>query len=115
MLAYLVDAIASTLVAALFVHGSAHTGNGFVDRLPENWAFIPLAIDYLFGVVVAGRTLGMYLLGLQVVRTSPAQPVGIARAVIRTVLLFLFVPAIVFDRDGRGMHDRFSDTVVVRA
>jgi uncharacterized RDD family membrane protein YckC len=29
--------------------------------------------------------------------------------------LFLFVPAVVFDRDGRGMHDRFSDTAVVRA
>jgi uncharacterized RDD family membrane protein YckC len=115
LVAYLVDAIASTLVAALFVHGSAHTGNGFVDRLPENWAFIPLAVDYVLGVVVAGRTLGMYLLGLRLVRTTPSEPVGIGRAALRTVLLFLLVPALVFDRDGRGLHDRFSDTAVVRA
>jgi uncharacterized RDD family membrane protein YckC len=34
---------------------------------------------------------------------------------VRTVLLFLLVPAVVFDRDGRGLHDRLSDTAVVRA
>ena len=31
-----------------------------------------------------------------------------------TALLFLLVPALVFDRDGRGLHDRYSDTAVVR-
>jgi hypothetical protein len=27
----------------------------------------------------------------------------------------LFVPALIFDRDGRGMQDRLTDTAVVRA
>jgi hypothetical protein len=26
----------------------------------------------------------------------------------------LLVPAVVFDRDGRGLHDRYTDTAVVR-
>ncbi len=114
LLAFIVDAFASTLIAALFVARHAHTGNAFADRLPGTWSLIPLAVDYLVGSLVAGRTVGMYLLGLRLIRTDPSIAVGPGRALGRTVLLFLFVPAIVFDRDGRGLHDRFSDTAVVR-
>jgi uncharacterized RDD family membrane protein YckC len=35
--------------------------------------------------------------------------------VLRTFLLMLFIPAVVFDRDGRGLHDRYTDTAVVRS
>jgi uncharacterized RDD family membrane protein YckC len=35
--------------------------------------------------------------------------------VVRTVLLFLLIPAVVVDKDGRGLHDRFTGTAVVRA
>ena len=114
LLAFIVDALASTLIAALFVPSHGHTGNAFADRLPGSWAFIPLALDYVVGSLVAGRTLGMYLLGLRLVRVDASLAVDPARAVVRTVLLFLFVPAVVFDRDARGLHDRFADTAVVR-
>jgi uncharacterized RDD family membrane protein YckC len=112
--AFLVDALASTLVAALFVGSHGHTGNALADRLPGAWSLIPLAVDYLVGSLVAGRTLGMYLFGLRLVRTDPSIAVDPPRALLRTVLLFLLVPALVFDRDGRALHDRFSDTAVVR-
>jgi uncharacterized RDD family membrane protein YckC len=114
LLAFLVDALASTLVAALFVGGHGHTGNAIADRLPGTWSLIPLAVDYIVGSLVAGRTLGMYLLGLRLVRMDPSIAVDPGRAVLRTLLLFVLVPALVFDRDGRGLHDRFADTVVVR-
>jgi uncharacterized RDD family membrane protein YckC len=111
--AFVVDALASGLVAALFVHKSgAHT---FADRLPGTWSLIPFALDYIVGTLVAGRTLGMYLLGLRLIRVEKDVPVDPGRAVLRTALLALFVPALVFDRDGRGMHDRLTDTAVVRA
>ena len=44
------------------------------------------------------------------------QPVAVTplRIIGRTLLLFLLVPAVIFDRDGRGMHDRLTDTAVVR-
>jgi uncharacterized RDD family membrane protein YckC len=35
--------------------------------------------------------------------------------VVRTGLLLLVLPAVVYDRDGRGLHDRAAGTVVVRA
>jgi uncharacterized RDD family membrane protein YckC len=108
--AFVVDALASSLVAALFVRGHGVTGH-----LPGSWSFIPLAVDYVGGMLVAGRTLGMYLLGLRVIRVDAHQPVTPWRAVARTVLLCLLVPALVFDRDGRGLHDRVADTAVVHA
>jgi uncharacterized RDD family membrane protein YckC len=110
--AFLVDAFAAGLVAALFVHRS---GGSFADRLPGTWSLIPFALDYVIGILVAGRTVGMYLLGLRVVRAEKDVAVDPVRAVVRTALLILFVPALVFDRDGRGMHDKLTDTAVVRA
>ncbi len=112
LLAFLVDAIASGLVAALFV---PHPGGAsFAERLPGSWSLIPFALDYVVGMLVAGRTLGMYLFGLHVVRTTPGVRIDLARALLRTALLCLLVPALVFDRDGRGLHDRLADTAVVR-
>ncbi|MCW2751582.1 MAG: putative rane protein, partial [Aeromicrobium sp.] len=45
-----------------------------------------------------------------------SRPVAIdpLRAVVRTAMLCLLVPAVIFDRDGRGLHDRLTDTAVVR-
>jgi len=110
--AFVVDGVASALVAALFVQGGHHSGAG---RLPGSWSLIPFAVDYVVGLLVAGRTLGMYLFGLRVVRVDRPAAVDPWRAVARTVLLALLVPAVVFDKDGRGLHDRFTDTAVVRA
>lgn len=112
--AFLVDALASALVAALFVPHKAGS-DGWADTLPGSWSLIPLAVDYVVGSLVAGRTLGMYLLKLRLVRVDRQAAVDPGRIVIRTLLLFLFVPALVFDRDSRGLHDRLSDTAVVRA
>ena len=116
--AFLIDAIASTLIAGLFVassHSRPTAGPGLADRLPGSWSLLPLAVDYVVGILVAGRTLGMALTGLRVIRVDRQAAVNPWRAVLRTVLLMLLVPAVVFDKDGRGLHDRYTDTAVVRA
>lgn len=113
LLAFIVDAGASGLVAALFV--PHHSGDALADRLPGTWSLIPFALDYIVGVLVAGRTLGMYLTGLRLIRVSEDVAVDPLRIIGRTALLLLFVPALIFDRDGRGMQDRLTDTAVVRA
>jgi uncharacterized RDD family membrane protein YckC len=114
--AWIVDSLLSVLVATLFVqtlhHGRHH---GFADRLPGYWSLIPFAADYVLGILFAGRTLGMYLFGLRIIRVDRDAAVDPWRAVLRTVLLMLLVPAVVFDKDGRGLHDRYTDTAVVRA
>ena len=112
LFAFIVDIVASALVAALFV---SHRGGSLAHRLPGSWSLVPFALDYIVGVLVAGRTLGMYLAGLRVIRVSKDAAIDPLRIVGRTVLLCLFVPALIFDRDNRGMQDRLTDTAVVRA
>jgi uncharacterized RDD family membrane protein YckC len=60
-----------------------------------------------------GFTPGKRLLGLRVLALDTG---GVSpwRAVLRTVLLFLAIPALIWDRDGRGLHDRLAGTVEVR-
>lgn len=36
------------------------------------------------------------------------------RPIVRTVLLCLGIPALIWDRDQRGLHDRLAGTVLVR-
>ena len=64
-------------------------------------------------VAVLGQTPAMVLTGLRAVRVDGAPRVG-GWALARTFSLFFIVPALVMDRDGRGLHDRVSRTVVVR-
>ena len=113
--AWVVDSVASALVAALFVEVVHHGRHrSFAERLPGYWSLIPFALDYVLGMLFVGRTLGMYLFGLRIIRIDRDEAVNPWRALLRTLLLMLLVPAVVFDRDGRGLHDRYTDTAVVR-
>ncbi|GAB1817234.1 RDD family protein [Herbidospora sp. RD11066] len=72
-----------------------------------------LALEYILLVGTMGMTFGMRLVNIRVV--SLAGPQLTPKAVlIRTVLLILAVPALIFDKDQRGLHDRFAGTVVIR-
>lgn len=114
-----VDAVASLLVAALVLSFTPRDNDlpGVAGHLPGSWSLIPLALDYVIGVLLTGQTLGMYLARIRLVavdrQPSPSR-VRPLQIVIRTVLLFVFVPALVTDRDGRGLHDRLAGTVVTR-
>lgn len=69
------------------------------------------AAENIVLVSLLGHTVGKRLFGIHVVRLgSPLTPLAV---LLRTVLLCLLVPAVVFDRDTRGLHDRAARTVVV--
>jgi uncharacterized RDD family membrane protein YckC len=112
--AFVIDAVASSLIAALFVQIIAKPSSAEAG-LPQLWSLIPLAVNYVVGILVAGRTLGMNMVGLRIIRVDRDAAVGPLRAIVRTFLLFLLLPAVIWDRDGRGLHDRATDTAVVRA
>ena len=69
---------------------------------------------------LAGGTIGHRVLGLRVLnlnargQTGYAAQVGLLGGVIRALLICLLIPAVVYDRDRRGLHDRAANTVVVR-
>jgi uncharacterized RDD family membrane protein YckC len=83
------------------------------DQATSNWA---LLIFFLLGALTVGTvgfTPGKRLFGLRVVAIDTGR-VNPLRALLRTALLCLAVPALIWDRDGRGLHDRLAKTVEVR-
>ncbi|MCS0636290.1 RDD family protein [Streptomyces sp. LP05-1] len=78
-----------------------------------NWAPAVLLVLSLLTVGTVGSTPGKRLLGLRVIGVD-GRRLGFGRVVVRSVLLCLAIPALIWDRDGRGLHDRFSGAVQVR-
>jgi uncharacterized RDD family membrane protein YckC len=79
------------------------------------WEFVYFAYQWTLG----GRTIGMALLGIRVVKTD-GSPIGAREAVIRTLalplsfLLFgLGFLGILTNRDRHALHDRLAGTGVV--
>lgn len=64
-------------------------------------------------LLVANGSPGHLILGMRVVPLRPG-PLGIWRPFVRTILLCLVIPAVIWDRDQRGLHDRAIGTVLVR-
>ena len=56
---------------------------------------------------------GHLVLGMRVVPIAGGY-LGVWRPLARTVLLCLVVPAVIWDSNQRGMHDRLIGTVLVR-
>jgi uncharacterized RDD family membrane protein YckC len=78
--------------------------------------FIVLGIFAAMNVLLVGTlgtTIGHRLMGLQV-RSVNGGRATVPQALVRTFLLCLAVPAVIWDRDGRGLHDKVPNTVIVR-
>jgi uncharacterized RDD family membrane protein YckC len=110
--AFAIDSILSGLFAALVVAPNPELP-GVTNRLPGLWSLLPLGLMYVFGLLFAGKTLGQHLMGLRTIRVDRVAAVNPWRAIVRTALLLILVPAVIIDRDGRGMHDRVTDTAVI--
>jgi len=77
---------------------------------------------YLVAFTAGGQTLGKMAAGIRVIASESTQPLDLGRAFLRTAMwVLLAVPAglgfitALFNRDRRGLHDRFAGTRVVRA
>jgi uncharacterized RDD family membrane protein YckC len=78
--------------------------------------FKPLAVFVVMNLLLVGTlgfTIGHRLLGIRVVRLGGASA-GPLPALIRTMLLAVVIPAVIWDRDTRGLHDKIAGTVTVR-
>ena len=79
----------------------------------SNWALLVFFAMSALTVGSVGFTPGKRLFGVRVVylKTGTVNPL---RALLRTFLLCLAVPALIWDKDGRGLHDKLAGTVEVR-
>ena len=79
-------------------------------------AFLPLVIFFVevaLLTALTGSSFGQRIVGIRVVSLTRGR-LDPARAALRTLLLCLVVPPLVFDRDQRGLHDKAANSVAVR-
>ncbi|MEU6050421.1 RDD family protein [Streptomyces xanthochromogenes] len=98
-------ALCALIAYQLIARGNPHSAS--------NWALLVFLVLGVLTVGTVGFTPGKRLLGLRVVAEEGGR-LGIVRVVVRTVLLCLAIPALIWDRDGRGLHDRLARAVQVR-
>ena len=68
----------------------------------------------LIAIPTIGGSIGHRLCGLHIVTILGVHP-GLWRPIVRTLLLALVIPAIVWDSDQRGFHDKIAGTMLLRA
>jgi uncharacterized RDD family membrane protein YckC len=71
------------------------------------------AVHVWLGTAALGGSIGHQVAGLAVIRLDGVR-VGLWHSLIRTLLACLLIPAAVWDRDQRGLHDKAAQTVLVR-
>ena len=110
--ALFVDLLVGALIGAL-INGQLGDPTLLQRNLAVNGAF---ALQVITLQSLTGQSLGMRLIGIRVARPpAPDDAPGFLPVAIRTALLFLVIPAILLDRDGRGLHDKAAGTIVLRA
>jgi uncharacterized RDD family membrane protein YckC len=103
-----IDWLLCYLIAGIFSGPDALASPNFSWQVLGVWAVLTAV-----AVAAFGSTPGMVVLGLRVASLRSTL-VGVPRAVLRTVLLALVLPALARDGDGRGWHDRAASTIVIR-
>lgn len=63
---------------------------------------------------LTGASFGQRLLGLRIESVHGGR-LTLPQVLLRTALLCLVLPAVIYDSQGRGLHDRAAGTICVRA
>lgn len=107
------DWVASGLAAAgIFGYqwfGATAGEQGLVGLSPV----LVLLVEAAVFTALLGGSFGQLLLRVTVVRLD-RRPVNLLQAFVRTLLICLVVPPLVFNQDRRGLHDLAVGTVALR-
>ncbi|MDQ1122175.1 RDD family protein [Microbacterium trichothecenolyticum] len=110
--ALLIDVASAGLIGfAFFSSPDPVTGVPFANPLATNLIFF--VVQILF-IPLIGGSPGHRLMGMRLELASGGW-VGLWRPIVRTVLLALVIPAVVWDADQRGLHDKAVGTLLVRS
>jgi len=104
VLALVVDWLACLLVTGLFVTSSA----------TEGWAtLLVFWVEVSLFTALAGGSFGQLVVRIAVVRLDRT-PVTLLVSMVRTLLICVVIPPVIYNRDQRGLHDLAAGTVTVR-
>ena len=100
-------------VAALFIDWLLSMLIAYWLTGSQFWTIAVFAVEVYVLTALGGSTVGKRLVGIRTVRIGGG-PIGFGWALVRTAILLTVVPPLLTDRDLRALHDRASNTVVVR-
>ena len=108
-----IDYLAATIIATGFLGFDqfALPGEAGWRQFAPMMVFAALQIVF---IPTAGGSPGHRILGMRVVRYGGGW-VGLWRPIVRTLLLVLVIPAVIWDADQRGLHDKAAGTVLIRS
>lgn len=99
-IALAIDWALSMLVSGAFFNSDNSATLGFF--MLQQWLL----------VATLGSSFGHRILGLRVVKLDGTH-VGLIPSLIRIVLILLVIPAVIWDADNRGLHDKAAKTALV--
>lgn len=109
--ALLVDWAASTLVVVAIVGPDSYSRTG------SNAPWLVLAVyvaESALLTALAGGSFGKLATRLRVVHANgDPRPIGLLQALVRSVLIALVIPPLVYRPDGRGLHDMLAKSATV--
>ncbi|NDA82287.1 MAG: RDD family protein [Actinobacteria bacterium] len=79
------------------------------------WIALVFFLQIFILTSTTGASAGQRLLKLRVLRYPELEPLGIGATLLRTLLILLVIPAVVYDNEGRGLHDRIVSSAVMQA
>ncbi|TDQ52472.1 RDD family protein [Actinorugispora endophytica] len=104
--------VAAFLATLLF--GAPSVWNPRPEEATGGAWWLPIVVFALLTIVLLslfGTTFGKRLVGVRIAATGERPLPWPVAMMVRTALLCLVIPAVVYDRDQRGLHDRAAGTV----
>lgn len=95
-----IDWIGSLFVAALL--------------LDRSWTLLIFFLQVVIMTALTGASAGQRLRGIRIIDVNTLQNIAPLGALIRTILIMLVIPAVVQNKEGRGLHDLATKSAAVR-
>jgi uncharacterized RDD family membrane protein YckC len=109
VLALVIDWFACKLVLTVFLGAQAWSGDGLSQLAPLGLFLLEASLL----TTLAGGSFGQLVTRVAVVRID-GKPVTLLQALLRTFLICLVIPPLVFNSDQRGLHDLAAKTITLR-
>ncbi len=111
ILALVVDWFASTLVVILLLGGVDQWAG---DNRAGFYVLVVFVLESALFTGLSGGSFGQVATRLRVVRANgDPRPIPLHLALARQVLIALVIPPLVYQPDGRGLHDLVAGSAVV--
>lgn len=101
----------SAYLLAFAVFGNSNDSGTGVDPWFITLVFLTIQIA---SCATLDGSPGQLIFGMRVLRLDGNNRVGFSKSLTRSILLCLLIPAVIWDADGRGLHDKAAGTALVR-